>query len=86
VGGGLRGIRHLDSIEAAIARPYSGYFKPIFQKAAALLQSVSGGHGFTDGNKRTAVILMHLLTQRQPREAGSRTKRRWRVVLLQRSQ
>jgi death on curing protein len=64
VGGGLRGIRHLDSIEAAIARPYSGYFKTIFQKAAALLQSVSGGHGFTDGNKRTAVILMHLLTQK----------------------
>jgi death-on-curing protein len=63
-GGGLPGIRHLDSIEAAIARPYSGYHRGIARKAAVLVQSVSGGHGFVDGNKRTAVILMHLLTRR----------------------
>jgi len=64
VGGGLRGIRHLDSIKASIARPYSGYHRGIARKSAVLVQSVSRGHGFTDGNKRTAVILMHLLTQR----------------------
>jgi death-on-curing protein len=64
VGGGLRGIRHLDSIQASISRPYSGSFRSISQKAAALVQAVSGGHGFVDGNKRTALILMDLLTQR----------------------
>ena len=38
--------------------------RSISQKAAALVQAVSGGHGFVDGNKRTALILMDLLTQR----------------------
>jgi death-on-curing protein len=29
-----------------------------------LAQSVAGNHGFTDGNKRTALILLHLLIDR----------------------
>ena len=51
----------MDSIEAAIARPYTGYYRPIHKKAAALIQSVSVNHGFVDGNKRTALMLFHLL-------------------------
>jgi len=34
------------------------------QKAAALLHSVVNHHGFTDGNKRTAWILVELLSER----------------------
>jgi len=34
------------------------------RKAAALVQSVSTNHGFTDGNKRTTIILTHLLVSR----------------------
>jgi death-on-curing protein len=30
-------------------------------KAGAIAQSVAGNHGFVDGNKRTALILIHLL-------------------------
>ena len=48
-------------VESAIARPYSGYYSPIAKKAAALVESAATNHGFTDGNKRTTVILMHLL-------------------------
>lgn len=48
-------------VESAIARPYSGYYRPIARKAAALMESVATNHGFADGNKRTSVILMHLL-------------------------
>ena len=59
--GGVPGIRSLDQIESAIARPYGGYHRTIATKAAVLVQSVSGNHGFTDGNKRTAIILVHLL-------------------------
>jgi death on curing protein len=51
-------------VESAIARPYLGYDRPIYRKAAALLQSVAGNHGFVDGNKRTAVILVELLLAR----------------------
>ena len=48
-------------IKSAIARPYSGYHRPIASKAAALVQSVATNHGFADGNKRTATILMSTL-------------------------
>lgn len=61
VGGGRRGIPNIGMVESAIARPYSGYYRPIERKAAALVQSVATNHGFADGNKRTAVILLNLL-------------------------
>jgi death-on-curing protein len=62
--GGLRGIRDLGAIEAAIARPYCGYYRPIAKKVAALVQSLASNHGFVDGNKRTALLMMNLLLLR----------------------
>jgi death-on-curing protein len=44
-----------------VGRPYSGYYRPLWRKTGALAQSVAGNHGFVDGNKRTALILIHLL-------------------------
>jgi death-on-curing protein len=49
----------LGLVESAIARPYSGYYRKIWEKAAALVQSMAANHGFADGNKRTALILLH---------------------------
>ena len=54
--GGRRGISSLALIESALGRPYSGYHRSITQKAAALLESIVGNHGFVDGNKRTALM------------------------------
>lgn len=34
------------------------------RKAAALLQSIATNHAFYDGNKRTSIILLHLLLDR----------------------
>jgi death-on-curing protein len=51
-------------IEAAINRPYSGYFRPIGSRAAALFEAVAKNHGFVDGNKRTAILLTDLLIKR----------------------
>ncbi len=51
-------------IEAALARPYSGYHKFIAQKAAALLHSLATNHGFIDGNKRTALLMTAVLLGR----------------------
>jgi death on curing protein len=59
--GGLDGTRDLGSVESAIGRPYTGYYREIARKAAALVQSMAGNHGFLDGNKRTTVILTHVL-------------------------
>ncbi|OED47214.1 hypothetical protein AB838_16620 [Rhodobacteraceae bacterium (ex Bugula neritina AB1)] len=61
---GREGISSLDLIESAIARPYCGYYPKLFQKAAALLESVVNNHGFVDGNKRTAWLLVELLIER----------------------
>lgn len=62
--GGLDGIRDVTLLESAIARPYSGYHRPIERKAAALLQAIAQNHGFVDGNKRTAVYALDLLLTR----------------------
>ena len=51
-------------MQSAIARPYSGHYRTIEQKSAALIDSVSRNHGFADGNKRTTIILLHTLLTR----------------------
>lgn len=62
--GGRGGISSFHLIESALARPYSGYHRPIHQKAAALLHSMVGNHGFVDANKRTAWLLVEILIDR----------------------
>lgn len=62
--GGRPGIVSLHSIESALGRPYSGYYRPIAAKCAALLHGIVRNHGFTDGNKRTALLLTLLLIER----------------------
>ena len=54
----------LHLIESAIARPYSGYHRTLSRKAAALLHSMVNNHGFVDGNKRTAWLLVEILIDR----------------------
>lgn len=58
--GGSHGIRDLGLIESAVGRPQATYdgidlYENIFDKAAALLQSLLKNHPFVDGNKRTAL-------------------------------
>jgi death-on-curing protein len=62
--GGLDGVRSLALIESAIARPYSGYYRTISKKAAALTQSLAKNHGFIDGNKRTTLIVVVMFITR----------------------
>lgn len=45
------------------------------RKSAALVQSMAGNHGFTDGNKRTTLILLDLLIQRSGYEWRGGVKR-----------
>ncbi|GGH59705.1 death-on-curing protein [Frigidibacter albus] len=62
--GGRPGISSLHLIQSALARPSSGYHRPLSSKCAALLQSLVGNHGFIDGNKRTAWICVEILIER----------------------
>lgn len=50
--GGAPGIRDAGLIEAALARPQSGYYGDLIEEAAALWESLTMNHGFVDGNKR----------------------------------
>lgn len=59
--GGVPGIINEGSIRSAISRPYNGYYRSIQKKSAVLVESVCQFHGFTDGNKRTCLILLSIL-------------------------
>lgn len=51
------GIRDRGALEAALARPQTGYYEDIIQEAAALWESLSQNHPFVDGNKRVAITI-----------------------------
>jgi death on curing protein len=55
--GGSLGIRDRGGLEAALARPQTGYYTDLIQEAAALWESLSQNHPFIDGNKRVAVTV-----------------------------
>jgi death on curing protein len=50
--GGAPGVRDAGLLEAALARPQSGYYADLIEEAAALWESLTMNHGFVDGNKR----------------------------------
>lgn len=57
-------VRDFFLLHSAIERPKATYagqdlYESIFDKAAALLQSLTLNHPFTDGNKRTAWATTH---------------------------
>jgi len=61
--GGSPGVRDLNLLSSAIARPQTAFggkdlYPDIFLKAAALAHSLLLNHPFFDGNKRTALIAM----------------------------
>jgi death-on-curing protein len=58
--GGSHGVRDLSRLESAAARPQASFdgkelYPDIFQKAAALLDSLINNHPFVDGNKRAGI-------------------------------
>ena len=63
--GGLAGINNKGLILSALANPFHMYFgKELYptsiEKAGILFFSIAKNHGFTDGNKRTACLLLEL--------------------------
>jgi death on curing protein len=58
--GGSEGVRDLESLRAAVARPWGSsfgqdHFSTAFENAAALAEFLIRRHPFVDGNKRTAM-------------------------------
>lgn len=62
--GGLEGIRELEMLKSAIERPFQTFdgdelYPSVFQKAAALGESLIKNHAFIDGNKRIGMLAMY---------------------------
>ena len=60
VTGGAHGVRDISLLKSAVARPRATFegkdlYETIFQKAAALMESLIKNHPFIDGNKRSAI-------------------------------
>lgn len=72
--GGGTGVRDPGLVEAALARPRSGYYETLAEQAAALLQSLVTGHAFVDGNKRVGfaacAVFLHMNGYRLEVEAA----------------
>lgn len=58
--GGAPGLRDAGLIEAALARPQSGYYGDLIEEAAALWESLTMNHGFIDGNKRVGLAMTYV--------------------------
>ena len=61
--GGGNGVRDLGGVASAIARPFQTFggndlYPSVFEKAAALGESLIVNHPFIDGNKRTGFLAM----------------------------
>ncbi len=66
--GGKQGIRDLDILKSAIARPWMTFdandlYADIYQKTAALMDSLVNNHPFIDGNKRVGIAAAGLFLQ-----------------------
>lgn len=64
--GGANGVRDRGALESALARPFQTFggedlYPNIFEKAAAIGESLIMNHPFIDGNKRSGYLLMEAL-------------------------
>lgn len=64
--GGATGIRDFSLLDSALNLPFQSFggeylYPTIFEKAAAVLESIIKNHPFVDGNKRTAYLLASAL-------------------------
>lgn len=58
--GGVKGLHNEGLVRSALARPLQSVggvdaYETVYEKAAAMLDSIANNHGFRDGNKRTAM-------------------------------
>lgn len=64
--GGSYGIRDEGLLRSALARPQASWggtdlYPTVFEKAAALAESITRNHPFVDGNKRMALAFLRLI-------------------------
>lgn len=79
--GGAPGIRDAGLIEAALARPQSGYYKDRIEEAAALWESLTMNRGFIDGNKRVGLAATYVFLRVNGLAISATTKTTLKFVI-----
>ena len=64
--GGSPGIRDVDSLKSAVSRHFQSFedvelYPSVFEKTAAIFESLIKNHPFGDGNKRTGFLAAYAL-------------------------
>jgi death-on-curing protein len=67
--GGSLGIRDVNSLKSAVSRPFQSFedvelYPSVFEKTAAIFESLIRNHPFVDGNKRTGFLAAYALLYR----------------------
>lgn len=57
-GGGADGVLNLGMIASAVAAPQNGYYTTLAELAAVYTHGIASNHGYLDGNKRTAALVL----------------------------
>jgi len=84
--GGTSGLRNLELLESALARPYQTfdgqelYLNPE-DKAAALLESLVMNHPFLDGNKRIGYVLMRMILLENDLDIDASQDEKYQVIV-----
>jgi death-on-curing protein len=84
--GGIKGIRDLGSLEAALARPLATFDKidlypSTIEKASSLFESLIINHPFIDGNKRIAHVLMRIILLQDGIDISASQEEKYKFVI-----
>jgi death-on-curing protein len=84
--GGIKGIRDINLLQSALARPYATFDKEDLypepcDKAAAIFESLIINHPFIDGNKRIAYVMMRLTLNISHCDIKATQEEKYRMVI-----
>jgi death-on-curing protein len=84
--GGSTGIRDLNALKAAIQRPYSTFdgkdlYPTIYDKAAALVESLVKNHAFIDGNKRIGYVMLRFFLMESEYDLSASQTDRYNFII-----
>ena len=84
--GGSDGVRDLNSLESALARPFQRFeaeelYPTIILKAAALLESLLINHPFIDGNKRVGYTLLRVFLLSNGLDIGASQNDKYEFII-----
>ena len=84
--GGSSGVRDLEALESALARPFGTFDNLEFypspeEKSAAIIESIVKNHPFVDGNKRVGYVLMRLFLLEEKIDIEATEEEKYQFVI-----